>query len=101
MKGVLPWSVRWACSPGTRDFCFTLAALVSQVQNIFFLTVLYFNSFAPIALRLGQAVVLGHLPISMCLWFCDSLTAVAEKRTYKYRQTTNMAGGRSLDTLVH
>jgi hypothetical protein len=43
MKGVLIWQVRWACCAGTRDFCFALAALVGPVQNIFFLTVHYFN----------------------------------------------------------
>ncbi len=69
MKGILPWSVRWDCRAGTRDSCFdVLAALVGLVQNIFFLTVHYFNSFVPIAQQAGQAVVLGHLSLSMCLW---------------------------------
>jgi hypothetical protein len=35
IKEVLPWSVRWACRTGTKDFCFALAALVGLVQNIF------------------------------------------------------------------
>ena len=35
MKGILPWLVRWTRCAGTRDFYAALAALVSQVQNIF------------------------------------------------------------------
>jgi hypothetical protein len=64
MRGVLPWLVRWACHAGTRDFCLALAALVGPVQNIFFLTVRYFNSFNSIAQQAYQAVVLGpHLSV--------------------------------------
>jgi hypothetical protein len=44
-RGGLPWLVCWTCVAGTRDFCSALAALGSPVQNIFFLTVHYFNSF--------------------------------------------------------
>jgi hypothetical protein len=58
MKGVLPWLVNWALRADTRDFCPTLAALVDPVQNIFFLTVHYFNSF----------VVQGRLSRNVCLW---------------------------------
>jgi hypothetical protein len=43
----------WACRSGTRDFCTSLAALVGLLQNKFFLTVNYFNSFVPIAKRLS------------------------------------------------
>ncbi len=67
IKGVLPWLVRWACRNGTRDFCSALAALVGPVQNIFFLSVHYFNSFVPIAQQAGQEVVLGRLYLSMSL----------------------------------
>ncbi len=42
-----------------------LAALVDQVQNIFFLTGDYFNSFVPIAQQAGQAAALGRLSHSM------------------------------------
>jgi hypothetical protein len=45
-----------------------LAALVGPVHNIFFLTIHYFDSFAPIAQQAGQAAVQGRLSISMCLW---------------------------------
>jgi hypothetical protein len=44
-----------------------LAALVGPEQNIFFLTEHFFSSFVPIAQQDGQAAVLGHLPLSMCL----------------------------------
>jgi hypothetical protein len=47
MKGVLPGLVSWACRAGTIDFCSVFAALVSPVQNIFFLTVHYSNSKSP------------------------------------------------------
>jgi hypothetical protein len=57
MKGVLPWLVL-GC---TKDFCSTLAALVGPVQNIYFLNVHFFSSFAPIAQQAGQADVLGRL----------------------------------------
>ncbi len=64
--------VRWASCAVTRDFCSALAALAGPVQNIFFLTVHYFSSFAPIAQQAGQAAVLGRLSLSMFL--CASLT---------------------------
>ncbi len=59
MKEALPWLVRWACHDGTRDFCPALAALVGPVQNIFFLTVHYFNSFVTI-LEKGPAMCRGQ-----------------------------------------
>jgi hypothetical protein len=40
MKGIIPWLVLWACLAGTSDFC-------SAQNKIFFLTVHYFNTFAP------------------------------------------------------
>ncbi len=43
MKGVLPWLVRWTHRAGTIDFCPALAALISQVQNIIFLTAHFFT----------------------------------------------------------
>jgi hypothetical protein len=48
-------------------FCPALAALVGPVQNIFFLSVLYFNAFVPIAQQAGQSVVQGRLSLNMCL----------------------------------
>jgi hypothetical protein len=71
---------------GTRDFCSTLAALVSPVQNTFFPHCTLLQFLCPIAQQAGQAVVLGRLSLSMCLLFCHSWAAVAEK-------PTNMAGG--------
>jgi hypothetical protein len=68
MKGVHPWMVSWACPASTRDFCSVLAALVSPVQNIFFLTVHYFISFVPTAQQAGQRAVLVRLSLSMSLW---------------------------------
>ena len=68
MKGVIPMLVPWACSAGTRDFCSAMAALVGPVQNIFSLTVHYFNSFVPITQQAGQAVVQNRLSINVCLW---------------------------------
>ncbi len=67
MKGVLPRLVCWASRDGTRGFCSALAALVGSVQNIFFLTVPYFNAFVPIAQQSGQAALLGRLSPSMGL----------------------------------
>jgi hypothetical protein len=67
MKGTLPWWVRWACRAGTRDFCSSLAALVGPVQNIFFPN-LHYNLFVPVVQQAGQAVVLGRMSLSMCLW---------------------------------
>jgi hypothetical protein len=63
MQGVLPLLVYWACHASKKDFSSALAHLVSQVQNIYFLTVHYFNSFVPIAQQAGQAVVLGCLSL--------------------------------------
>jgi hypothetical protein len=67
MKGVLPWLVHWSCRVGSKDFCSALAALVDPVQNIFFLTVHYFNDFDPIAQQSGQAAMLGRLSLSTVL----------------------------------
>ncbi len=81
MNGVLPWLLHWSCRAGTRDFCSALASLVSPVQNIFFLTAHYFNSFyVPIAQQAGQAAVLGRLSLNL------ALASVADNLTYKYRQ---------------
>jgi hypothetical protein len=68
MKGALPWLVRLACRDGTRDFYPALTALVSPVQNIFFLTAHFVTLWVPIAQQPGQAVVQGRLPLNMCLW---------------------------------
>jgi hypothetical protein len=68
MKEVFPWLIGWDLRVGTRDFCLALAALVNVVQNIFFLTVHYFTSVVPIAQQAGQAVVLRHLSLNICLW---------------------------------
>jgi len=38
MKGILPWLGRWARRAALRDVYPALAALVSSVQNITFLT---------------------------------------------------------------
>jgi len=74
MRGVLPWLVRWTCRTGTRDFCPALAALVGPVENIYFLTVRYFNFCVPIAQQARQAAVLDRLSLSMCLWVHTHLT---------------------------
>ncbi len=63
MKGVLPWLVPWALCAGTRDVYPALAALVSPVQNMFFLAVHYLNLCVPIAQQHGQAVVKGDLSL--------------------------------------
>jgi hypothetical protein len=68
MNEVLPWLVHWARCAGTRDFCSALAALVGPVQNIFFLTIHYFNTFVLIGQQAGPAAVLGRLYLSLCLW---------------------------------
>jgi hypothetical protein len=68
MKGVLSWLVGWACRADTRDFSSALAAPVGPVQNIFFLTIRYLNSFDPIAQQPGREAVMGRLSLSMCLW---------------------------------
>jgi hypothetical protein len=68
MKGVLSWLVRWASHAGTRDFRSVLAALVGPVQNTFFLTVDYFDSFVPTAQKYGQAAVICRMSFSVCLW---------------------------------
>jgi hypothetical protein len=67
MKGVLPWLVHWACRAGSRDFYPALAALVSLVKNIFFLTVHFVNLCVLIARQPGQAVVQDRLSLNMSL----------------------------------
>jgi hypothetical protein len=67
LKVVLSWLFRWLALSFAvaRDFCSALAALVGLVQNIFFLTVHYFNAFDPIAQQSGQTAVLGRLSLSV------------------------------------
>jgi hypothetical protein len=72
MRGVLPWLVHWAVVCGF--FCSALAALVGPVQNMYFLTVHYFNFCVPIAQQARQAAVLDRLSLSMCLWVHTHLT---------------------------
>jgi hypothetical protein len=64
---VLPWQLCLSCRY-TRDFCSALAALVSTVQNIFFLSEHYFNYLVLIAQQARPAAVLGRLSLGMCLW---------------------------------
>jgi hypothetical protein len=68
IKGVLPWLVRWTRRAGTIEFRPALAALVSPVQNIIFLTVHFFTLLVSIAQQPEQAGVLGRL--SLCIWQC-------------------------------
>jgi hypothetical protein len=56
-----------------KRFCSALVALVGQVENIFFLTIHYFNSFIAIAQKAGQTVVPGTLSLSMRL--CSYLSS--------------------------
>jgi hypothetical protein len=49
----------------------------------FYLTIHYFNAFAPIAQRAGQAAMLGRLSLSLCLWFRFSLFYLQTK----YKET--------------
>jgi hypothetical protein len=60
--GVLSWLNHWTRRAGTRP---AMAALVSPVKNIIFLTVHFFTLFVHIAQQPGQAGVLGRL--SLCL----------------------------------
>ncbi len=45
-----------ASRASTKDFCPALAALVSTVQNIFFLAAHYLNSFVALAQQTGSPV---------------------------------------------
>jgi hypothetical protein len=53
IKGVLPWLVRWARRIRKIDLCPALAALVSPVQNIIFLTAHFLTLLVPIAQKPG------------------------------------------------
>jgi hypothetical protein len=58
MNEVLPRLVRCSCTAmQVQDFCPALAALVVPVENIFSLTVHYFNTFVPITQQASQGVV--------------------------------------------
>jgi hypothetical protein len=58
---VFPWLVRWAGRASTKYFCLALAALVSQVQNIFFLPLHFLTLLVPIQ----QSGVVGRLSVSL------------------------------------
>ncbi len=55
MKGILSWLVPWTLPARTIDLCPALAALVSPIQNITFLTVHFFTLLVPVAQQPGQA----------------------------------------------
>ncbi len=77
--------VCWAQCSDTIDFCPALAALVSPVQNIIFLTSHYFTSFVPIAQQVWQAVITRRLSLNMCLCFLSSLFPACFAKT-QYRK---------------
>ncbi len=54
MKEVLLWMVRWTRRASTRHFCSALAAVVSPVRNITFLTAHFFALLVPSASNLGR-----------------------------------------------
>ncbi len=66
-EGVLPWLVRCAHRAGKRDFYPALAALVSPVENIFFLTLHYFNLCISTTQQPGWAGSRAEPPVSECV----------------------------------
>jgi hypothetical protein len=70
MKGAfLGWF--GACRAGTRDFCSSLATLVSPVQIGTICVPSHcalFQFFVLVGQQAGQAAALGRLSLSMCLW---------------------------------
>ncbi len=69
MRDVLPWLDSWARRVGTIDFCPALAALVSPVQNIIFLTAHFFMHFiCPHHPQPGQGSRAGS-PVSVSLLY--------------------------------
>jgi hypothetical protein len=68
MRGVLPWRVRWTRRAGTKGVCLALSTVVSQLQNIIFLTAHFFTVLGLIAQQAWQATMLGRLSLSVCLW---------------------------------
>ncbi len=57
----------WGLSCQYKKSLSCLGCSSRPVQNMFFLTVHYINTFVPIAQPAGQAVVLGRQSLSMCL----------------------------------
>jgi hypothetical protein len=82
MKGVLPCLVYCALCAGTRDFYPALAALVSPVKNIVFLTEHYFNLCAPSPDQPWHAAVQGRLSLSVCLRLYNRIVLVMRKNFY-------------------
>jgi hypothetical protein len=66
VKEVLSWLFRWARRAATLDFCSALAALVSPVQDISYLTAPFFTFLIPIAQQPWQSVVQGRLSLCLC-----------------------------------
>ncbi len=83
---VLPWLVRCTSRADTVDFCPALAALVSPVQNIILLTVLFFTLLVPEVQQPGHVGVLGRL--SMCLWlqFWHCQTPIHSARSHPHKK---------------
>jgi hypothetical protein len=79
--GVLPWLVCWTRRSGTIDFCLALAALVSPVQNIIFLTAHFFTA-TWAGRRAGS-------PVSVSLGKMDWGKVILAKRAKKVEQNLN------------
>ncbi len=78
-----------------------LLNIVSPVQTIFFLTrTHYFHSFNPIARQAGQAAVLGHLSLSMCLSGVHCTQYLADHPSRDAARAHADRSG-SLQTLLH
>jgi hypothetical protein len=76
MKRVLPWLVRWARFPDTRDFYPDLAALVRREKKFFSLTTHFFTLWIPIAQQPARAVVPGRLSLNMYLREKESVAGI-------------------------
>jgi hypothetical protein len=95
MKGVLPWLVRLAWFACTRDILFCLGCSSRPSKKYFFplRTQQDLTSFVPIAHQAGQAVVLGRLSLSMCLWvnsLCGRNTTHTAASFRNYKDKSNL-----------
>jgi hypothetical protein len=84
---VLPWLVRWAAM--SSHGCPSRPS-----SKYFFPTTHYFNSFVSITQQAWQAVVLGLLSLSMCLWTHRNVFFL---KTRTLRQLLEMADWQSSD----
>ncbi len=86
MKGALAWLVRQTRRAGPKDFYPAVAALVSPVQNSFFLTTHYFTLqyVSPSSSNLGRHSYRAGRSLNMYLMYATNFFTISSAQGYNF-----------------